>query len=390
MKSSRKLTTLANVLFCFNGIICLLPGVVLIHIARSFQVDTHIIGYIYTLFTLGNITAVQCNGRLLEKTDIRVQLLLVAGLVAASIIGISSVGSLPLFAFFVFAFGVGNGFFSSTASYIIVHLYDNKDRSSRLSVLHFFFSIGAIISPLLSGALLANGIEWQSIYRLVLPLLAGVLLFVWFTPVRLSKRQQHVEKNKIDKLKLSAYAIAVSLFCYMIAEGSFMFWGNTYFIEYLAVDATQAGFLISVFWFFMSAGRILSGLILRKVNVEKYILICSGVAFAAFMVLVNSSDYFTVLAAVSLMGLGFSGLYACILSYGTLQLPYPSAALMSLYITFGSLGGLTASPFSSWLKHSFSLKAALMISGSFMAAVFILIALTVVNAGSENNHQKPN
>ncbi|HWR09499.1 MFS transporter [Sporomusa sp.] len=381
MKSSRKLTTLANTLFWFNGIVCLLPGVVLIHIAGSFQVDTHIIGYIYTLFTLGNITAVQCNGRLLEKTDIRLQLLLVAALVAASIIGLASVGSLPVFAFCVFGLGVGNGFFSSTASYMIVHLYDNKDRSSRLSLLHFFFSIGAIISPLLSGALLANGIGWQSIYLLVLPLLACVLLLVWFTPVRLSKRQQqHTDKNKSVKLTLSVYAIAVSLFCYMIAEGSFMFWGNTYFIEYLAVDATQAGFLISVFWFFMAAGRILSGLILRRVNAVQYILFCSGIAFAAFMVLVNNVDYFTVLAAVSLMGLGFSGLYACILSYGTLQLPYPSAALMSLYITFGSLGGLTASPFSSWLKHSFSLQTALLISGSFMAVVFFLIGGTVLSA----------
>ncbi len=378
MQQATKITALANVLFWFNGMVYLLPGVVLIHIAKSFQVDTHIIGYIYTLLTVGNVTAVQCNGRLLDKVDIRIELLFATVLMLVSIIGISTVSSLPLFALCIFTFGLGNGFFSSTANYLIVNLYESNDRAARLNLLHFFFSVGAIMSPLISGALLEVGLSWQTIYRLALILLAGVSLIVWTTPVTLIKRPKNEAVHHHEKLKLSVYAIAISLFSYMIAEGSFVFWGNTYFIEYLGLDITKAGFLISVFWLFMAIGRGLSRFVLKQVSVEKYILTSSGLAFAALMILLTSSNYGTVLVVVGAMGLSFSGLYACILSYGTLQLPYPSAKLMSLYITFGSLGGLTSSPFSSWLKHSFSLKTSLIITGSFMAVVFVLIGATVL------------
>lgn len=376
MQSTTKITALANALFCFNGIVCLLPGVFLIHIARSFQVETHIIGYIYTLFTVGNVAAVQCNGRMLDKVDIRIQLLLVSTLMLLSIIGMSVVSSLTVFACLVFTFGIGNGFFSSTASYMIVNLYADKNRSARLNFLHFFFSIGAIISPMLSGSLLTAGFSWQSIYRLALLLLAAIIMLVWTTPVTLPKASQTAAGQAQTKFGLNVYIIALALFCYSVSEQSFVFWANTYFIEYLGLNITSAGFLVSVFWLFMAIGRMSSGFVLQKISVEKYILFNSALGFSAGLTMLTSLDYNSVLLAVGLMGYGYSGLYACILSYGTLQLPCPSAKLMALYITFGSVGGLSAPPFSSWLKHSVSLQTSLVTTTVFLAVVFLLIGAT--------------
>ena len=371
-----KITALANALFCFNGVVCLLPGVFLIDIAHSFQVETHIIGYIYTLFTVGNVAAVQCNGRILDKINIRSQLLLVSALMLLSIIGMSMVSSLTVFACLVFTFGIGNGFFSSTASYMIVNLYADNNRSTRLNFLHCFFGIGAIVSPMLAGALLAAGFSWQSIYQMALLLLTVVAMLIWMTPVVLPKHSQRADGQQEGKFGLNVYVIAIALFCYSLSEGSFVFWGNTYFIEYLGLNITSASFLVSEFWLFMAVGRASSGLFLAKLSVEKYILINSGLAFTAGMVMLTSSTYATVLIAVGIMGFGYAGLYACILSYGTLQLPCASAKLMSLYITFGSLGGLSAPPFSSWVKQSLSLKTSLMVTGGFLGVVFILIGVT--------------
>jgi fucose permease len=379
MQSRSKMTMLANVLFLFNGIICLLSGVVVIPAARDFQVDTYIIGYIYTLFTIGSVVAIQCNGRLLERIDIRIELLLAVGVILCSILGISSVTKLPWFAFFVFLCGVGYGAFSSTASYLIINLYEDSDRAKRLNLLHFSFSIGAILSPLLSGTLIDMGVPWQHVYKYVLILLSCVLILVWLTPIAIKRRAKHSQNSHEEVWNLRIYFIAASLFCYMIAEGSFVFWGTTFFIENLALDTTMASSLIAVFWFCMAVGRFSSGHILQIIPLEKYVLASSCLSFISYIFLVTSSSYLTVLLSVSLMGMGCSGLYASILTYGTLQREYPCAKLMSAYITFGSLGGLISAPFSSWLKSLLDLKSALITTGSFMAVVFLLIGITLLS-----------
>lgn len=376
MQAVGRTTTLAYSIFIFNGIFNLLQGVLIMDIAKSLQVGTHMIGYTYGLFVLGNMLAVIGNGRLLERVDIRKELVCAIGIMASGILGISGIINLPSFAFFTFLCGIAFGIFSSAANFLIVNLYDARERSSKLNLLHFSFSVGAIISPLLSGNLLNNGVSWQHIYQYTLVLLGLLLVFVWKTPIQVKKQTLVPEKEVEAKWGITVYAVAIALFCYSLTEQSFIFWGNTYFIEYLTLDTAQAGSLVSLFWAFMAFGRFSSSLMLRHITVEKYILLFSALGFAAFIMLLNSSAFMTVILAVALMGVGFSGLYASLLSYGTLQLKYPSAKLLSMCITFGYLGGVASTPVSSFIKSLLGLRVSLMATSGFMVIIFGIIILT--------------
>ncbi|MBM7866934.1 MFS transporter [Heliobacterium gestii] len=379
MNSTKRITALAFMIFLFNGVICMLPGVVVIAVAKSFHVETHVIGYIYTLFVLGNAAAVQLNGKLLDKVDIRWELIGASVVTLFSVAMMTVTESLVLFAVMMLFFGLANGLYISAASYFIVSLYEDKNRSAKMSLLHFFFSAGAIVSPLSAGLLLERGVSWQTIYLYALSLLILLLIIIWITPVQVRQQEGQKAAPSKERWEWTIYAVAMSLFCYLIAEGSFLFWAPTYFVEYLHTDAAKAGSLLSLFWLFMAVGRGLSGIVLKKIAVETYILACSFFAFTASMVVLYSANFFLLIIAISGMGLGFSGLYAAILSYGTQQRPYPSARLMSMIMTAGYIGGMTASPFSSFLKQQLDLKASLTIAESFMALVFALIGVTALS-----------
>lgn len=368
-----RVTIVAYAIFCFNGIFNLLPGVLVIEIAKSFRVDTHVIGYLYSLFVVGNVLAVQINGRILERLNIQKELFAAMGLILTGVLGITTCKWLPLFALFILLCGIGGGLFNSIGNYLIVNLYEAKERSSKLNLLHFTFSVGAIVSPLFSGSLLNGGIPWQYIYRYTLVLLLFLAILVFGTPIQVKKRTGTENKMGKEVWNPAVYAIALGLFCYMIAEQSFVFWGNTYFIEGLSFSMTQASLLVSLFWLCMAVGRGSSGVIIKYVPVERYILVCSCFGFISFIGLLCSNTFGGVVASVSFMGLSFSGLYASILSYGTLQLKFPSAKLVSLYITFGCLGGVLSTPFSSFVKAYLGLRPSLMISAVFMALVFLLV-----------------
>lgn len=368
-----RVTIVAYAVFCFNGIFNLLPGVLVMEIAKSFDVDTHVIGYLYSLFVMGNVLAVQINGRILERLNIQKELLAAVGIILIGVLGITTCKWLPLFALFIFLCGIGGGLFNSIGNYLIVNLYEAKERSSKLNLLHFTFSVGAIISPLYSGSLVTAGVPWQYIYRYTLVLLILLAVFVCLTPIQVKKRIGAENRAGKEFWAPAVYAIAFGLFCYMIAEQSFVFWGNTFFIESLSFGTAQASSLVSLFWLCMAIGRGSSGVIIKYVPVERYIVICSCLGFFSFIGLLASNAFGIIVAFVAFMGLSFSGLYASILSYGTLQLKFPSAKLVSMYITFGCLGGVLSTPFSSFLKAHLGLRPSLMISAVFMALVFLSV-----------------
>lgn len=372
-----RLSALSFFLLLIIGITFSLAGVVTKEVAATFAVDTYVIGYIFSLFTIGYSLAILGNGFVLERINIKTELLAAIGATAIAIIGATLSRSVAVFAVSIFLYGLALGIQLSVAYFLIVNMYDETSRAAKVSLLNFFFSLGAIVAPTAAGIILQNGIQWQWIYQGQLVPLLVAALGVCFLKFDVKPRAT-AQDSSDDRWGAEVYLTGFALFCYVLSEMIFGYWVVVYMMDRLALEVALASSTLSVFWVFMGAGRLLSGLFIARVSLLRFIRVCSLVACAAFVGLLRTDNAGWAIGLVALMGLGYSGLYAAILSYGTLQAPRPSSKLTTFFLTVGSVGGIIAFLLSSYMKQHFDVVTTMALAALLMGMVTVLTAVAKI------------
>lgn len=355
----------------------MLASVVLIEIAASFQVDTYVIGYCLALVSLGSILAIPLTGHLLEKISQKRMTLAALLLVTAGAGSLATSSSWPLFAAANFLFGCSNGMLLSIANHIIVHLYEAQARSVRLNLLNFAYSAGAVSAPFLGSFLVQRQWPWQGIYLLALLLPLAALFFTYNAPFyrlyRLKKSTSFPAAAPETYWNLRVYLAGIALFFYVVSETAFINWSVVYFRQHNGFNLADASRLLGVFLASMAAGRFLSGFIVRYIRLDWFILASSALSVAFFTGILIRNDYTLLLPLTALTGFCYSGLYASILSYGTLQLSRPSSQALTFFVVMTSLGGMVGQFLAGFIKQTLDVTFCLFFSLLMMAVVFLLI-----------------
>ncbi|MDR3561172.1 MAG: MFS transporter [Negativicutes bacterium] len=373
-----RLIALAYFILLSIGVTFSLAGVVTKDIAGDFGVDTYVIGYRFTLFSIGYSLAVLGNGFVVDRVNVRKEALAAACLAIFAILGAAYFDTLMAFSLFIFIYGVGMGVLLSVAYYLVMNLSDEETRATRVSLLNFFFSLGAIVAPLLAGLALGQGLGWRIVYLATLVLLVTVVAVVWVLPLNVKTRKAAKTKDAENGWNAKVYIMGAALFAYVLSEMIFTYWIVLYMLEKLGLPVEAASASLSVFWVFMAVGRFLSGVFISRFNLAGFITTCAALAFAAFVALLSVQNPYLAMALIGVMGLGYSGLYATILSYGTLQVPRPSTRLTTFFLTLSTSSGILSFVLSSYLRASFDVTVVLMMSAALMAVVTLLSAFSGV------------
>nr|MBP9484004.1 hypothetical protein [Negativicutes bacterium] len=137
-------------------------------------------------------------------------------------------------------------------------------------------------------------------------------------------------------------------------------------------------FSLSLFWALMAVGRFASGYLSRMISLKKFLHLLMGFSLIGFVgsIWLLSSQW--AFFWVALAGLGCSGLYATILSRGTLLLTAPSAKLTSSMVTIGSFGTVAAMVISGLLKNHLSIHSLLIFYFILLFTSAIAISLSFV------------
>jgi FHS family Na+ dependent glucose MFS transporter 1 len=130
-----------------------------------------------------------------------------------------------------------------------------------VNALHFFFGLGAFLSPFLLGLLLNAGRMYSDAYHLLAVvdfLAAMVILAAWKAPApkpRGAREQAAADGGRfLAPLVLSAMLF---LFFYVSAEITFGGWIYTYALTLGLADAARAAYLTSIFWLAFTVGRLI-------------------------------------------------------------------------------------------------------------------------------------
>jgi len=378
-----KLTILAFSCTCITGVAVTLPFLLKGPVAKYFNSDIGTAGGVFSCFMFGMMINELLNGYFVKYVKVRMEIFIAGVVFALCVASMFFTTNIYVFAVELFVIGLCFGVIVHIPNTLIMHSFSKKDRSSRLNLLDFFFSLGSFVYPFIVGAMLLSQCSFMSIYATVLIII--VFIFVMASITKLpdldsaSSHDENTGEIKFSKWNINVFLVFVVLILYFLSYVSFTYWIVDYLTEVLNIDAIAANSGYSLFWIFYGIGCFISIFAVRFIKVGKYILYSLIVSFIAYIVLCFSANATMMYIFISLLGLGCATVYSSSLSFGTLQVKHPSPRLMSLYIFGTGMATWLAEVISSWLQAAYGIKFIIIIATILMILAAILQFIVVLN-----------
>lgn len=221
------------------------------------------IGMMLLVSAISGTIGTLIGGRFLDRS--RHANLILGGcqlLAAAMLAAVPLAGSLPVLLVIVFISGLPNGMINTGSNTLLMWTHGEKS-GPFINGLHFFFGLGAFLSPTIYAQVLNAGGTYQQVYWILAGIAVPIALYMGLQ----SRNPEHPHKQALDvspshqNITRSLPMIVTGmlfLFFYVGAEVTFGNWIFTYTITLKLADATQAAYLTSGFWLAFTIGRLIS------------------------------------------------------------------------------------------------------------------------------------
>ncbi|MBN1518925.1 MAG: MFS transporter [Spirochaetales bacterium] len=272
--------------------------------------------------------------------------------------------------------GVGQGFIEVAANWAVLRMAGGESSGKALSLVHGAYAIGAVTGPLMTGALLASGISWQTGFRASAVMFGILFVSALVLPFRsLGTEDKAAGSGKARSLaSRPAYWLgALSLLLYVGAEHGLSNWSAELFDRILLAPAAVAALVPSIFWLGLLAGRLGIPAIFPRTKPQRT-LVFLGVGMVASYGMLALSAFLGPQArplawlAIALAGLSSSAVYPMVVSIVAYALPDRQGEATGFAATGGGLGGF-AFPLT---MATVSTVAGLSVGFSIYAAVAVM------------------
>ena len=241
-------------------------------------------GMMVSLFGLSNVLFCFAGGILIGS--IGVKKTLVAGFFFV-VAGLAAVFFMPHFwsatgaLLIMFA---GLGFFLVSSNALAAQLF--KARAALLmTLLHFSFGVGSILSPRLAGALTVT-LNWRYVYLLSIPLVLFLFILVLFARFPAGTQDTPAAKKVSFFTALKTpmvWIFAVVLGLMLVVEMSSASWAGLHFQNVYGLDPRTSGAaFLSNFFILFTLSRLLSGFVIEKIGYMRGLFIAASATVFIF------------------------------------------------------------------------------------------------------------
>ena len=292
-------------------------------------------------------------------------------LTAVAIFGFSISPSLSVMLCFAIPYGLGAGSVDAALNHYVAVHYSGRS----MNWLHCMWGIGAALGPYILGFVLQRGESWRSGY-LVLSMIQAALTIVLFLSLGLWGKEEKKEKTEEKKTPMSfrqilsitgAKECLVSFFLYCAIEQTLGLWSGSFMVYSLKIEAKLAASFVALFYFGITFGRFLAGILAAKWQDEALILGGCGILFLGLVLLfcsmVPSQEVklfgmelrqILVICALLLSGLGCAPIYPAIIhstprNFGAEN----TSALIGKQMAAAYIGSMSFPPFFGVLAKIF-------------------------------------
>lgn len=336
-------------------------GLLVPSLIRSIEADFALsdagIGVFFFVISVAYVAGSMLGGLLTERIGRRVVLPMAVLLIASGLAGMALVPTWGAFLALGIPFGFGSGAIDGGANGLILDLYP-INRGRALNVLHLFFSLGALASPLVVGRLVEAGVAWQAIIGVTaaaaIPL--AVLLALAPLPSGRHHRSGAIDGARIG-LALPLVALAIAIGCYVASEVGVSNW-LVRFLETASIGlATSA---LALFWGSLALGRMVSAKLGDRFDHARFAAAAALIAAIALVAatLVPSLPASIVLFGV--VGFAYGPVYPLIMAVAGDRFPGRSAAVGGFLAGFAVIGAIVYPPVMGFISVGLGLGAAML------------------------------
>ncbi|MCP4421442.1 MAG: MFS transporter [Chloroflexi bacterium] len=227
--------------------------------ALAEQTNTQLSGisFLFATRSLGFLAGSMLAGRIYDRFSGHPVLLLMLLLMSFSLVLVPLLTQLWLLTAVMLFVGIVESGVDIGGNTLLVWQLGKKVGSA-MNGLHFFFGLGAFLSPIIiaQAMLLGNGSIRGAYWSLALIVLFTALFFVRFPSPPIRQQNTAVHRNKIQWRLI--ILVAAFLFLYVGAEVAYGGWIFTYATTLNLSDAPTAAYLTAFFWGSLTVGRLLS------------------------------------------------------------------------------------------------------------------------------------
>jgi len=334
------------------------------------------IGLIFPARSLGGIVGNLLAGAGADRLGYARLVWMAALLLAAALALAASVSPWLLFLAAFGAIAAAQGALGAGINALVADA-NPQARAKALNTLHAIYGVGAALSPLVFGSLLARGLAWRWT-------LAGVAL-LWFVYALASLLLQHrssppAAERPAPALDLSmlrarpVLALFAVAFIYNGVAYSLLGWVALFMQEAAGFSTFFSISLISIFYVALTAGRFVCAFASERAGYGRTLLALAVGITVTYPLVVLSSTGLWVAVGVFLTGLSLSGLFPTAMAYGSRLYPQQTGAISGALNVSMTLGAMLPPFWTGIVAERWSFQAAL---GVNYVMVVGLLAVTL-------------
>ncbi len=335
-----------------------------LYMQDSFGKSLDSIGIVLLAGTFGGLILSFYSGRILSILSVGWVCFLATVLEVFALLVISFTPHWSIFVAASVLLGLGRSGINVAMNTFVAERYP----SSRMNWLHAIFGIGATAGPLLVTFIVVNlARNWQTSYLLIACIQSIIaILFLlsikdWQLSATTSQEKVSHKAQRVSfktTLRLRAVWLGIGLFvCHVGLQMSTGQLTNSLLVEGRGIDPKLAGLWISLFWAFLTLGRIAFALFIDQFGVAKVLRFCTlGSVLAAGLIALNLSASLSFFG-IALMGFTLAPVFPSSVSRTPAmvgRLHSPNA--IGFQMTGAGLGGAFIPGFIGFIADSSSLE----------------------------------
>jgi len=373
-KGNYAVTVICCLSMLSHGLLTTATGPLLTTVQQAYHVTSAAVSLLYTFMSVGSITAVFISAYLFRKTNFRTVAISAQLLMAIFLLVFASTGNLMTGVISYTVLGLSGGLIQVTTNTVISTL-NSENRAPALNLLHFSFGLGALSGPLISGFILQYGISWNYVYYIMAAysvMVSILYLFIRFPLINSGKSKGNMAFLKYFKstyFVLMIFAIVI----YVGVEMGINSWSVNYTHEKHNLGNLTASSILSYFWVFMTAGRLLCIPLTKRFRPSLVMLILISFSVLAFITYVFSSHVVLSFISISIIGFCFSGVFPILLSLGGNRYKEGIGSVTIVFMAFSCLGIMFFPLLTGVIKDSLSLNSGMKMLLAFDAILAVLM-----------------
>jgi MFS transporter, FHS family, Na+ dependent glucose transporter 1 len=300
--------------FITLGLFTSILGPTLPGLAENTNTRISEIGILFTARSLGYMFGALRGGKAFDRLPGHYLLSAVLLLLGCVVLMVPFIRHLWLLTFLLFLLGIGESGLDIGVNLMMVWAHRGRT-GPFLNALHFFFGIGAFLSPIIVAQILImsgsiTGAFW-SLTFFAFP------IALWLLRIKSPDLHRNNFVNSDDQQNhFFILLISLLFILYVGAEVSFGGWIFTYTVSLDLGDSTTAAYLTSAFWGALTVGRLLGIPLSGRVSPRKILLFdLVGCLFCLSIVILFPNSYLAIW--VGTIGLGFfmASFYPTVLAF---------------------------------------------------------------------------